>query len=388
MPTRPLALAAALALPVALGARRLLRRPTPAASAARRRRWPDRGQGHRHRVRGLAHRGPGRHGRVHGHELRHQGQRVLRLRRGRPDHRRGRERRARPDPHLPRRARPSPAPTRPPASRGWWATASAPPFTVTGRVGRAEERRREPRRRRSPSTSATSPRSPTRSSPRRPSSSRSSRPARSTRPRRSTRPPGPTGSASSRSRSPSATSTRRSTGARRSSTRAWSSPATTASRRTCGRTACSPTPRAIADQLLADVTELVDQGQGRRAQPAPARQRLQGAARRDRHRQDHRRGGALQPHRPLGLRGQLRGVQGGHRRRCAPSSQAQRPGRSSRRIDERGKALGDLLETHRDGDGFVLYPELTPADVKALTEALDAFVRAGRRRSPGWCAQG
>ena len=44
-------------------------------------------------------------------------------------------------------------------------------------------------------------------------------------------------------------------------------------------------------------------------------------------------------------------------------------------IDERGTALGDLLETHRAGDGFVLYPELTPADVKALTDALDAFAQ-------------
>ncbi|HYN66407.1 MAG TPA: iron uptake system protein EfeO [Ornithinibacter sp.] len=42
-------------------------------------------------------------------------------------------------------------------------------------------------------------------------------------------------------------------------------------------------------------------------------------------------------------------------------------------IDESGKALGDLLETYREGDGFVLYPALTPADVKALTDALDAF---------------
>jgi hypothetical protein len=56
-----------------------------------------------------------------------------------------------------------------------------------------------------------------------------------------------------------------------------------------------------------------DQGQGRRAQPAPARQRLQGAPRRDRHRQGHRRGRALQPHRPVGLRGQRRGLHGGHR---------------------------------------------------------------------------
>ena len=42
-------------------------------------------------------------------------------------------------------------------------------------------------------------------------------------------------------------------------------------------------------------------------------------------------------------------------------------------IDARGRALGDLLETHRDGEGFVPYTALTPEDVKALTEALDAF---------------
>ena len=42
-------------------------------------------------------------------------------------------------------------------------------------------------------------------------------------------------------------------------------------------------------------------------------------------------------------------------------------------IDERGKALGDLLETYRDGDGFVLYTDLTPDDVKKLTTALDGF---------------
>jgi iron uptake system component EfeO len=42
-------------------------------------------------------------------------------------------------------------------------------------------------------------------------------------------------------------------------------------------------------------------------------------------------------------------------------------------IDERGKALSDLLETYREGDGFVLYTDLTPQDVKKLTTALDAF---------------
>ncbi|MBM6403422.1 peptidase M75 family protein [Phycicoccus sp. CSK15P-2] len=42
-------------------------------------------------------------------------------------------------------------------------------------------------------------------------------------------------------------------------------------------------------------------------------------------------------------------------------------------IDERGEALGSLLETHREGDGFVLYTALTDAEVKKLSEALDAF---------------
>ena len=55
-----------------------------------------------------------------------------------------------------------------------------------------------------------------------------------------------------------------------------------------------------------------------------------------------------------------------------PFLQAQDPALVTK-IDTTGKALGDLLETYRDGDGFVLYPALTPADLKALTEALDAF---------------
>ena len=42
-------------------------------------------------------------------------------------------------------------------------------------------------------------------------------------------------------------------------------------------------------------------------------------------------------------------------------------------IDERAAALDEVIDTHKRGDGFVLYTELTPADVKALTEALDAF---------------
>jgi iron uptake system component EfeO len=42
-------------------------------------------------------------------------------------------------------------------------------------------------------------------------------------------------------------------------------------------------------------------------------------------------------------------------------------------IDQRAAAFDEVIDTHKKGDGFVLYPELSPADLKALTAALDAF---------------
>ena len=310
MRTRPLALAAALALPAASrwpAAPAPTEPPTGAVPAR-----PDRGQGQRHRVRGLAHRGPRRHGGVHDHQLRQQGQRVLRLRRGRPDHGRGRERRPRPDPHLPRRPRPSRAPTRPPASRGWWATASAPPFTVTGASAAAKS---DDENLKAAVTEY-----------QRYVASQSDAFLAETTAFVALVKAGkvdeakalyPTARSYWERIEPVAESFgdldpkidgraevvdegMEFTGYHRLEKDLWED-------------GLQPDSSAIADQLLADVTELVDQGQGRRAQPAPAGQRLQGPARRDRHRQDHRRGGALQPHRPVGLRGQLRGVQVGHR---------------------------------------------------------------------------
>ena len=41
-------------------------------------------------------------------------------------------------------------------------------------------------------------------------------------------------------------------------------------------------------------------------------------------------------------------------------------------LDERFAALDALLETHRDGDGFRLYTDLTEEEVRALSDALDA----------------
>ena len=124
-----------------------------------------------------------------------------------------------------------------------------------------------------------------------------------------------------------------------------------------------PDTNAIADQLMADVTEIVDAGQGRRAQPAAARQRLEGAARRGRGRQDHRRGGPLLAHRPLGLPGERRRLARPRSRRSARSSRSATR-TWSRRSTQRFAALDELLEAHRDGDGFKLYTDLTEDEVR------------------------
>ena len=110
-----------------------------------------------------------------------------------------------------------------------------------------------------------------------------------------------------------------------------------------------PDTAAMADRLMADVTEIVDAGQGGRAQPAAARQRLQGAARRGRGRQDHRRGGPLLAHRPLGLPGERRRLAGGDRL-AAPGARGARP-RPVATLDERfaraGRAARDAPRRRR-----------------------------------------
>jgi iron uptake system component EfeO len=42
-------------------------------------------------------------------------------------------------------------------------------------------------------------------------------------------------------------------------------------------------------------------------------------------------------------------------------------------LDEKFKAVDDLLEGYRSGDGFKLYTDLTPDDTKKMTEAVDAL---------------
>lgn len=42
-------------------------------------------------------------------------------------------------------------------------------------------------------------------------------------------------------------------------------------------------------------------------------------------------------------------------------------------LDERFAAVDALLENYRDGDGFVLYTALTPEDIRAMSDAVDAL---------------
>ena len=113
-----------------------------------------------------------------------------------------------------------------------------------------------------------------------------------------------------------------------------------------------------------------DPGQEGRVQRPPARERLEGPARRDGHRQDHRGGGALQPHRSLGLRRELGRLQG--RDRLAPPRARGARLRPRRVVRQARRGTGHPGRQARHRDGYQLYTELTPVEVRALSDALDA----------------
>ena len=213
------------------------------------------------------------------------------------------------------------------------------------RLGRPLHRReRQARRGHGGLRSATSRPRPTRWCPRRRSSSTRSRTATSTRPRRSSRSRAPTRSGSSRSRSRSATSTRaRRPRGRRARPGAAVDRLPPDREGPVGRPACSPTRGQIADQLVADTKDLQSRIPTLDLHARRARQRRQGAARRGRHRQDHRRGGPLLAHRPVGLPGQRRGRAGRGRGAAAGDrrqGQAARPDarRAVQAVDDAARA--------------------------------------------------
>ena len=114
------------------------------------------------------------------------------------------------------------------------------------------------------------------------------------------------------------------------------------------------------------------QGQRREAHPAPAGQRRQGAARRGRQRQDHRRGGPLLAHRPVGLQRQRGGLEGRHRR-AAPRAGAALAGAGRRSSTPSSPPSTTALGKHRAGDGWKLHNQLTKAELKELSDAINAL---------------
>ena len=377
---RPLALAAALALPAALALHRLLRPTAPPTAPA--------GDAITVKATDTACEvsrtdGPGRHGRVHGHQRRQQGQRVLRLRRGRPDHRRGREHRPRPDPHLPRR----------PARAGH----------LPDRLQAGHGRRRHPRRR-SPSPGPRPHRRATdaeRSPPPSPSTSATSRAqsdallARTDGVRRRCQgrqgrrgqgalPDRPLLLGADRAgrrvvRRPRPEDRRPRRGRRR---RAWRSPATTASRRTCGSTACSPTPRpsptscsptSRSSSTKAKAVELTPL-QLANGSKALLDEIATGKITGEEERYSHTDLWDFEAN----FEGSQAAIAGAA---PVPRGAGPGPGRDHRRASPRPSTT--LLETLPGGDGFVLYPALTPADIKALTDGARRVLRAGRQGGRG-----
>ncbi len=130
-----------------------------------------------------------------------------------------------------------------------------------------------------------------------------------------------------------------------------------------------------ADDLLANTKTLDKRIQTTGVHRRPDRQRLPRPARGGRHRQGDRRGGVLVAHRPLGLPGQRRRRARRLRGRQAdPRAEGPRPRRSS--STQRFAELQTLLDAQRDGDGFTLYDDLTPDEIKALVRRRQRALRA------------
>ena len=164
--------------------------------------------------------------------------------------------------------------------------------------------------------------------------------------------------------------------------RAWSSPASTGSRRTSGRPATSARTARSPTSCWPTSRRSWRKANAEKLDPAAARQRRQGAARRGRHRQDHRRGGPLLAHRPVGLRRQPRGLQG-RRRRAAPGAARSATPTLVAELDERFAAVEAALGKHRAGDGWKLHTELTKAELKELSRRDQRAGRAGQQGRRG-----
>ena len=136
------------------------------------------------------------------------------------------------------------------------------------------------------------------------------------------------------------TSTPTSTPARATS-RPRSGAASTASRRACSSRRRWPAWRAFGDEAGRRRRPAAEADRGPDLPAGRAGQRRAGPARRGRRQQDHRRGGALLPHRPARLRRQRRGRRAGVRAAAAGAGQ-DRPGAGARRSAPTFTALDTL----------------------------------------------
>ena len=139
-----------------------------------------------------------------------------------------------------------------------------------------------------------------------------------------------------------------------------------------GYTALTAAERAdLATQLVADTEDLARRTRTVELYRGQARQRRQGTAGRSRHRQGHRRGGNLVPHRSLGLPGQ---------RRRRPDRLREPDARAAAKdpalagvLETKFAALQAELKKHCHGDGFAYYTELSPSQVQQLAALVDAL---------------
>ena len=142
----------------------------------------------------------------------------------------------------------------------------------------------------------------------------------------------------------------------------------------------------VADKLVADVKDAAHADRHDRARAGADRQRRGRTAQRGVGLEDHRRGGPLQPHRPVRLRGQRRRRRRRRSRRCSrcspPTRRLAAPDRPAlrRRAD---RARHPYKGTDPTGNGYVLYTALdTRPDTRRCPQRSTRWPSRCRRSRP------
>ena len=128
-------------------------------------------------------------------------------------------------------------------------------------------------------------------------------------------------------------------------------------------------------KLMADVNTLSSKVQDDPAAAGPAGQRRRRADERGRQLEDHRRGGPLLAHRPVGLPGQPQRVRRRHSSCCAPALNQTGNAKLATTIQQRFAAVQANLDRYKRNTalGYALYNELTPADRQKFADEVGAL---------------